>query len=89
MALGATGGEMVCLIMPEAVALAIGGMIIGGPGVWALARVSRSLLYGTGALDFPAVASSVLVLFMFAAVAGIVPARRAARLDPMSALRCQ
>ncbi len=89
MALGATGGEMVRLILREAVALAIGGIIIGSPGVWALARVSRTLLYGAGAMDFPAVACAVGVLIVFAAVAGIVPARRAGRLDPMSALRCQ
>jgi predicted permease len=89
MALGATGSGMIRLILREAIGLAAGGMILGVPAVWALARISRTLLYGVGMLDIPVFACALGVLLVFAAIAGIVPARRAGRLDPMTALRCQ
>ncbi len=89
MALGATKREMVWLILREAMALAAGGIVIGSPAVVVLGRISRALLYGVGAIDLPAFACALLVMLVFAALAGIVPARRAGRLDPMSALRCE
>jgi len=89
MALGATGGEMVWLILREALALATAGILIGAPAVFVLGRVSRALLYGVGSFDLPVFGCALLVLLVFAALAGIVPARRAGRLDPMSALRCE
>jgi predicted permease len=87
-ALGATRGGVVWLILREAAALAIGGIAIGIPAALALGRISRGLLYGVESFDLPAFACALLVLLVFAAIAGIVPARRAGRLDPMSALRC-
>jgi ABC-type antimicrobial peptide transport system permease subunit len=89
MALGATGGEMIWLILKEALFLAISGIALGIPPVLALGRMARALLYGVDSFDLPAFAGAVLVLAVFAAAAGIVPARRAGRLDPMSALRCE
>jgi predicted permease len=89
MALGATKCGMVWLILREAMALAAGGIVIGAPAVLLLGRVSGALLYGVGHFDLPAFACALLVLFVFAALAGIVPARRAGHLDPMSALRCE
>jgi ABC-type lipoprotein release transport system permease subunit len=59
------------------------------PAVLALGRISRALLYGVRTLDFPAFASALVILLVFAAIAGFVPARRAGRLDPMSAIRCE
>ena len=89
MALGATRGGMVWLILREAAALATGGIVIGIPAALALARMSRALLYGVGSFDLPAFACALLVLLVFAAIAAIVPACRAGRLDPVSALRCE
>jgi ABC-type antimicrobial peptide transport system permease subunit len=89
MALGATGGEMIWLILKEALFLAISGIALGIPPVLALGRMARALLYGVDSFDLPAFAGAVWVLAVFAAAAGIVPARRAGRLDPMSALRCE
>lgn len=69
--------------------LSTGGFLIAAPAVPLLDRISRALLYGVGEFDIPVLALAMLVLLVFAALAGIVPARRAARLDPMSALRCE
>jgi len=80
---------MVWLILREALALATSGIVIGVPAVLALGRISRALLYGVESFDLPTFACALLVLLVFAAIAGIAPARRAGRLDPMSALRCE
>jgi predicted permease len=89
MALGATRREIVWVILREAMALAAGGIVIGAPAVLVLGRISSALLYGVGPFDLPAFACALLILLVFAAIAGILPARRAGRLDPMSALRCE
>jgi predicted permease len=89
MALGATTGGMVWLILRDAVALAVGGIALGVPAVLAVGGVSRALLYGVEPFDIPALGCAVLVLLVSAALAGVVPARRAGRLDPMGALRCE
>ena len=52
MALGASRGGMVWLILREAMGLASSGMVTGVPAVWALARISRTLLYGVGCWIF-------------------------------------
>jgi predicted permease len=88
MALGATGGNMVWLVLREALALALSGVVIALPAMLGLARVTRSLLFGVGSFDLPVFACAVLLLLLFGMIAGFVPARRAGRLDPMSALRC-
>jgi len=56
--------------------------------VIALGSITKALLYGVQSFDLPAYAGAVLLLLVFAAIAGIVPARRASQLDPMAALRC-
>jgi predicted permease len=88
MALGATKRDMIWLILREAMVLAGGGILIGVPAMLLLGRISRALLYGVGQFDLPAFAFALVILIVFAALAGIIPARRAGRLDPMSALRC-
>jgi len=89
MALGATKRGVVWLILREAMVMAACGILMGIPAVFVLGRISRALLYGLGQFDLPAFAIALLILFVCAALAGIVPARRAGRLDPMSALRCE
>lgn len=89
MALGATKSGMIWMILREAATLAISGIALGIPAVVVLGRISRALLYGVESFDLPTFACALLVLLLFAAIAGIVPARRAGRLDPMSALRCE
>ncbi|HEY3738377.1 MAG TPA: ABC transporter permease [Bryobacteraceae bacterium] len=89
MALGATKGETVWLILRQALILAACGIGIGAPVVFVLGRISRTLLYGVGSFDLTAFGGALLVLLVCAGIAAIVPARRASRLDPISALRCE
>jgi len=89
MALGATQRGMIWLILREALTLAGSGIVIGLPAVLALARITKALLYGVQPFDLTAFACAVLLLLVFSASAGFVPARRASRLDAMSALRCE
>ena len=89
MALGATRAGIVWLILREAAALALAGIAIGVPAVWAVGKFSRALLFGVEPFDLPPIAAAILVLLAFTALAGLLPARRAGRLDPMSALRSE
>jgi predicted permease len=89
MALGATRGGVIWLILREALMLAGSGIALGLPAVLALSRIIQTLLYGVAPFDLPAFSCTVLLLVAFAAIAAFVPARRASRLDAMSALRCE
>lgn len=87
MALGATRNGIVWLILREALALALGGIVIGLPVVLALGRVTKALLYGVEAFDPAVFASAALLLLVFTALAATVPSLRAGLLNPTSALR--
>ena len=87
MALGAGRGTILAMVIKRALVLAGGGVAIGVAGGLALTRLLRSLLFGMSATD-PAVFAGVsLFLLAVAAFAGYLPARRAARVDPLIALR--
>jgi ABC-type antimicrobial peptide transport system permease subunit len=87
MALGATRSGVVWLVLQEALALAVAGIVIGFPLVLALGRVTKALLYGVGPFDTLAFSSAALLLLVFTALAAVVPGRRASLLDPTTALR--
>jgi len=89
MALGATCRDITWLIMREALALALAGVCIGGLGALAATRLIRASLYGVGPGDPISFALAALVLVVVAALAAWLPARRAAKVDPMVALRCE
>ena len=63
------------------------GIVIGIPATLAVTRLAAALLFGVGASDPLTIAAAILLMVTVAALAGFVPARRAARLDPMAALR--
>jgi ABC-type antimicrobial peptide transport system permease subunit len=65
------------------------GMFIGLPAALATTRLIRNQLFGLTPSDPVSVAVAVLVLAAVAVLAGYVPARRAARIDPLAALRCE
>lgn len=87
MALGASRGNVVGLILREGLVLALIGLGLGLIGAYFVGRAMRSTLYGIGSLDFTAVGLVAGVLFSAAMLASWIPARRAASVEPMLALR--
>jgi len=87
MALGASRGNVVKLILKEAMTLAFVGLGIGLVGAYFVGRAMHSTLYGVGSLDYGAIAGVALVLVCASLVASWLPARRAASVEPMKALR--
>jgi predicted permease len=87
MALGAQAADVVGLVLREALLLLGLGVGIGLPLAVALARMVQSQLFGVHFADPLTLAAAAVVLGLAAALAGYLPARRASRVDPMSALR--
>jgi macrolide transport system ATP-binding/permease protein len=86
-ACGARRRDVLWLILRQVIAVAGVGLAIGLPVSVASTRLIRTSLYGVGPLDPASVVATVATLIIVATVAGILPARRAARLDPGRALR--
>ena len=86
-ALGATPREVVTMVAVRGLALAGVGLALGVAGGWAATRTMSSVLYGVRANDPLTFAGAVALLGGVALVASIVPAARAARVDPMVVLR--
>ena len=88
MALGASRGRVVGLVMREATFLLAAGIVIGVAGSFALTKAAASLLFGLSAHDPVTFLAAAGLLAIAAALGSYLPARRASRLDPMDALRC-
>jgi predicted permease len=86
-ALGAGQNRVVRLIVREGMTLAAIGLLLGLAGAYFVGRVMHSLLTGVGALDPVAFGGVAALLLLSALLACYVPALRAARVDPMQALR--
>jgi putative ABC transport system permease protein len=86
-ALGATSSDLVRLIAVQALAPTLAGLALGGLAVAAFGRLLASLLYDVTATDPLTVAAVGFVMLIVAAAATLVPVRRAARVDPLIALR--
>jgi putative ABC transport system permease protein len=89
MALGANRGRVVSLVVREGLALACIGLALGLIGAYFVGRGMQSTLYGIGKLDLSVFASVALLLLCAAVIACLVPARRAASVEPMQALRAE
>jgi len=89
MALGARHRDVTWLVLREALALALLGAAIGLPAGLLGARAISSLLFGLGAADPMTLGAATTLLLAVAGLAGYLPARRAARVDPLIALRCE
>jgi predicted lysophospholipase L1 biosynthesis ABC-type transport system permease subunit len=89
LALGAEPGAVLWLVMRECLMLAAVGTVAGLGVSLALGRFVRSFLYQVTPTDAFALAGAALVMLSVAAVAGSIPARRAARIDPVVAMRSE
>ena len=85
-ALGATARDVVRMVVMQAVVLALAGVAIGGAAAYWTTQVLSTMLFGVDARDPIAYAAGAAVLVLVARVAAMLPARRAARVDPVSAL---
>jgi putative ABC transport system permease protein len=86
-ALGAQTRDVLALVLKQSMLLILAGTVIGLAASFGLTRLLSSLLFGVGATDLPTFAVVSLLLIGVAMLASFVPARRAAQVDPMVALR--
>lgn len=87
LALGASRGAVSGMLMRDVALLVAASAVLGGAGAVAMTRAIRTMLFGFGPNDYSMLLAVALLLTVVAAAAGYLPARRAARLDPMDALR--
>jgi predicted permease len=89
MALGAEAIDVVKLIVRQGMTLALAGLAIGLAGALAATRLMASVLYGVSATDTTTFVVVPLLLALVVLIACYLPARRAAKVDPIIALRCE
>jgi putative ABC transport system permease protein len=87
MAFGATPRRLFSLVLGQSLRLAMSGLVLGMLASVALTRFMAGFLYGVAATDSLTFVAVGLLLIAIALVAGYVPARRAAKVDPLIALR--
>lgn len=88
-ALGAPQASILKLVLRRALLLVVIGLSLGGVLAWFSARLAGSYIYGVGAHDAPTYAAVALVLALASLLAAWLPARRAAGVDPILALRSE
>jgi predicted permease len=89
MALGADRGDVLRLMLREGLAPVFIGVAIGLPAALVGARLITSLLFGLTPADPLTIFVATMLLLLVAALAGYLPARKASRVDPITALRCE
>ena len=86
-ALGASHRRILGMVLSEGVALTLAGIAVGVPIALVVARLVSDRLFGVTATDTPTMVGAPVLLLAVTVVAALIPARRAARVDPMTALR--
>jgi ABC-type antimicrobial peptide transport system permease subunit len=89
MALGAQRRQVLWMVLRESLVVSVAGVLVGLPLAIAGARVLRSTLFGLGPGDPLTFAAALLGMALVTLVASLIPARRAASVDPMQALRTE
>lgn len=89
LAVGASRGRVLGMVIGQGLKLVVAGTVIGLAGALALARLVSTLLFEVTPFDPPSYAGTVLALIAVALLACWFPARRALRVDPIAALRCE
>jgi macrolide transport system ATP-binding/permease protein len=89
MALGAGRAGVVAMILRSALTQSLLGLAIGIPAAFYCVQFVKSQLYETTNVSFSSMAIAMVTLLVAAFVAGLVPGRRAASIDPMRALRAE
>ena len=87
MALGANRRNILQLILRHGLVLVLSGVVIGVAGAFALTRFLTTLLFGVTATDRLTFVAVSLIFFVIAMCASLIPARRAMKVDPLTALR--
>jgi putative ABC transport system permease protein len=88
LALGARKGDVIRLVLKQGMIPSLTGAALGLAGAWAMTRLLSGLLFEVSATDPATFVAVTLLLMAIALLACWIPARRAARVDPMVALRC-
>ena len=88
-ALGAQGGDVISLVVGQGLVMVALGECLGAAGALALHRVIVSMVFGVAATDWITYAGVALVWGAVGLAACYLPARRATRVDPLVALRCE
>jgi predicted permease len=87
MALGAQASVVIRLVMRESLILVFLGVIVGLSAALAASRLITTLLFGLSSTDVGTIAVAVTIMIVVSVLAGYLPARRASRVDPLTALR--
>jgi ABC-type antimicrobial peptide transport system permease subunit len=88
-ALGATQRGVLGMVLRQGSLIALAGLLAGLAGAWVLTRFMQSLLFGVSGTDGLTFAAVAVLLAAVAFAATLIPARRAARIDPMVALTAE
>jgi putative ABC transport system permease protein len=89
LALGALPSQMLTMVLGGALRIVSGGIVIGLPAAWLLSRLIGRLVFGITPTDPMTIASAVVMLVIVGLAAAAMPARRAARLNPVTAIHVE
>jgi putative ABC transport system permease protein len=89
LALGGQPHDILRMILADGFRLVLVGIVLGVPAAIAAATALRSLLFGVAPADIPTISAAVVLMLAVGVTACYVPARRATRVDPLSALRTE
>ena len=89
LAMGATPASVLLLVLKESVRLIVGGIALGVPIALTVTRLLSTWLFGVSPTDPLTIAAVTTLMLAVGMLAAFLPARRASRVDPMVALRCE